>query len=367
MENLLKQIEELRERVLATWRLLGIDRKREEAGSKKREMNKPDFWQDQQRAVTISKQAEELSQEIREWEEMKKEVTELEELVAVAAQEGDTSLEAEARAQYETLLKKFEGLEFYVMFSGKYDEADAILSVHAGTGGVDAQDWAAMLLRMFLRLAEKMGWRAELVDRTAGNEAGIKSATLRVTGRYAYGYLQSESGVHRLVRISPFDAEAMRHTSFALVEVIPELPEAAEVAIKDEEVKIDVFRSSGPGGQSVNTTDSAIRLTHKPSGIVVTCQNERSQHQNRETALKILKAKLFKLEEEKKEAEELKLRGEAQKAEWGKQIRSYVLQPYKMAKDHRTGHETQDVDGVLDGDLSAFMAAYLRWHKKDGS
>jgi len=219
---------------------------------------------------------------------------------------------------------------------------------------------------MLLRFAEKRGWSVELVDRNAGTEAGIKSATYTVSGRYSYGYLKSEAGVHRLVRISPFDAEAMRHTSFALVEVIPELPEAAEIGLKDEDLKIDTFRSSGPGGQSVNTTDSAIRIKHLPTGIIVTCQNERSQHQNKETALKILKSKLHLLEEKRKEAEENKLRGEVEKAEWGKQIRSYVLQPYKMVKDHRTSHETQDVDGVLDGDLEAFMEAYLRWmHKQD--
>jgi peptide chain release factor 2 len=197
-----------------------------------------------------------------------------------------------------------------------------------------------------------------------GQEAGLKSATYLIRGRWAYGHLKGESGVHRLVRISPFDSEAMRHTSFALVEVIPELPETEQVEIKDSDLSIDVFRSSGPGGQSVNTTDSAVRIRHIPSGIVVTCQNERSQHQNKESAMNILKAKLFKLETERREAEERKLRGEAQKAEWGKQIRSYVMQPYKMVKDHRTDCETQDIDGVLDGGLMEFVEAYLRWSRK---
>ncbi|MCU0679063.1 MAG: peptide chain release factor 2 [Planctomycetes bacterium] len=365
MENLLKDIEILRGRVLSAFSLLAIDRKKEEVRSKKFEMNDPDFWHNRDRAVETGKRVEELDSEINKWEEMKKEVTELEELVAIGQKEGDTSIDGEAQTQYRALKAKYEKLEFYILFSSPHDAENAILSVHAGTGGVDAQDWAEMLLRMFLRFAEKKKFRAEIIDRVTGNEAGIKSATLRFAGRYAYGYLKSESGVHRLVRISPFDAEAMRHTSFALVEVIPELPETAEIEIKEEDVKLDVFRSSGPGGQSVNTTDSAVRLTHKPTGIVVTCQNERSQHQNKETAFKILRSKLFKLEEEKKTKEELKLRGEAQKAEWGKQIRSYVLQPYKMVKDHRTNHETPDVEGVLNGELAAFMEAYLKREKKE--
>ncbi|MCK4553651.1 peptide chain release factor 2 [Candidatus Parcubacteria bacterium] len=360
MENLLKQIEILRERLLDTWRLLDIDQQKAESRKQKAEMNKPDFWDDREYAVEVSQKVEELDSEINKWESLKKEITELEELVAVAAKEGDTSIDEDARKKHDELKNKFEKLEFLVLFSGKYDKSNAILSIHAGTGGVDAQDWAQILERMFLRFTEKMGWKAEIVDRTVGSEAGIKSMTMNVRGRWAYGYLRSESGVHRLVRISPFDAEAMRHTSFALVEVIPELPEAEEVEIKEEDLRIDVFRSSGPGGQGVNTTDSAVRIVHKPTNITVACQNERSQHQNKETALKILKSKLYKLQEEQKEKEELKLRGEAQKAEWGKQIRSYVMQPYKMVKDHRTEYETQDIDGVLDGDLEGFMEAYLR-------
>ena len=360
MENLLKNIEELRERLLDTWRLLDIDGQISEIGNLKFEIGKPGFWDDREHAVEVSKKLEELQSEVAEWERLKKEIIELEELVAMADKEGDESISDDARQNYNELKKKFEQLEFYVLFSGKYDQNNAILSIHAGAGGVDAQDWAQMLERMFLRFAEKKNWKTEIVDRAVGSEAGIKSMTMNVRGRWAYGYSRSEAGVHRLVRISPFDAEAMRHTSFALVEVIPELPEAEEVEVKDEDLRIDVYKSSGPGGQGVNTTDSAIRIVHKPSGITVACQNERSQHQNKETALKILKSKLYKLQEEKKEKEELKMRGEAQKAEWGKQIRSYVMQPYKMVKDHRTKFETQDVDGVLDGDLEGFMEAFLR-------
>lgn len=365
MENLLKDIEVLREQVIETMRLLGIERKASEAHRLKVEMARPDFWDDQAKAVAISQEADELTKEVKEWEDLLTEIRDLEELIAEGQKEGDSSIDDMAHEQYLKLRKKYDRLEFYVMFSGKYDRGNCMLSIHAGTGGVDAQDWAEILMRMFLRFAEKMEFKTEMLDLTRGNEAGIKSATIAVKGRYAYGYLQSESGVHRLVRISPFDAEAMRHTSFALVEVIPELPDTAEVELSDADIEIDVFKSSGPGGQGVNTTDSAVRIKHKPTNIVVTCQNERSQHQNRETALKLLKSKLFKIEEEKREAEELKLRGKAQKAEWGKQIRSYVMQPYKMVKDHRTEHETQDIDGVLDGDLKGFMEEYLRWAKNN--
>lgn len=360
MENLLKQIEELRERLLDIWGLLDIDKLKLKIQNSKFKVSEPDFWKEREKAVEITRELEETEKEISKWESLKKEITELEELVAVAAKEGDMSIVEDAHKKYQELKEKYEKLEFLVMFSGKYDKNNAILSIHAGTGGVDAQDWAEMLERMFLRFAEKKGWKATVLDQTVGAEAGIKSAAIKISGRWAYGYLKSESGVHRLVRISPFDAEQMRHTSFALVEVIPELPEAEEIKIKDEDLRIDVFRSSGPGGQSVNTTDSAVRIVHIPTNIVVACQTERSQHQNKETALKILKSKLFKLEEEEKEKKEKKIRGETQKAEWGKQIRSYVLQPYKMVKDHRTNCETADVDGVLDGELEPFMEAYLR-------
>lgn len=363
MENLLKEIEILRERLLKTWGLLDIDRKKSEVRSKKLEMNNPSFWNDREKAVETSKEAEELDGEINKWENLKKEITDLEELVAVAAREGDVSIDEEAHKKHKELKKEFEELEFFVLFSGKYDRNNAVISIHAGTGGVDAQDWAQILERMFLRFAEKNKWKVEVVDRNVGAEAGIKSASYKISGTWAYGYLKSESGVHRLVRISPFDGEAMRHTSFALVEVIPELPEAENIEIKESDLRIDVYRASGPGGQGVNTTDSAVRVVHNPTGITVTCQTQRSQHQNKETALKILKSKLLQLEEEKKEEEELKMRGEAQKAEWGKQIRSYVMQPYQMVKDHRTNHETSDIKAVLDGELKPFMESYLRFKR----
>ncbi len=357
----MKKIEELREKLLNLWELLDIERAKVRLAELKDKMNAPDFWDDRERAVEISRAAENEEKEITKWEKLKKEITDLEELVAVAEKENDTSMHDDVAKKYEELKEELGKQEFFVLFSEKYDQSNAILSIHAGTGGVDAQDWAQILERMFLRFAEDKGWKVEILDRTIGAEAGIKSATFRIDGRWAYGYLKSESGVHRLVRISPFDAEQMRHTSFALVEVVPELPEAENVEIKDADLRIDVYRASGPGGQGVNTTDSAVRIVHQPTSIVVTCQSERSQHQNKERAMRILKSKLFKLQEEEREKEELKLRGEAQKAEWGKQIRSYVMQPYQLVKDHRTEYETSDIRAVLDGKLDNFVEAYLRW------
>ncbi|MBI4812223.1 peptide chain release factor 2 [Candidatus Falkowbacteria bacterium] len=360
MENLLKQLEELRERLLDIWGLLDIDQKKSKIKNQKLKMSEPNFWDNREKAVEISREVEWEEEEVAKWERLKKEITELEELVAVAQKEGDTSIDEEARKQYKELKDKLDKLEFFVLFSGKYDRNNAVLSIHAGTGGTEAQDWAQMLERMYLRFAEKRGWRAEILDRNTGTEAGIKNVSIKIDGLWAYGYLRSESGVHRLVRISPFDAEQMRHTSFALVEVIPELPEAETIEIKAEELDISTYGSSGPGGQHMQKTESAVRVKHKPSGITVAVQSERSQHQNKEKAMKILKSKLFKLREEEQEKETKKLRGETQKAEWGKQIRSYVMQPYQMVKDHRTEHETSNIKAVLDGELEEFMESYLR-------
>ena len=366
MENLLKNLNDLRERVKKTTELLRLDGMRSELQGLERRMQASDFWQNQNKAKAVSQEASDLRGEIQKWDDLLKRITDLEELTAVAQKEKniDDTLEDELAGRHKELAEEFDKLEFLVLFSEKYDKNSAILSIHAGTGGTDAQDWANMLERMYLRFAESKNWSAEIIDRTTGNEAGIKNVMLKITGRWAYGYLKSEAGVHRLVRISPFDAEKLRHTSFALVEIIPELPEAEEIIIRDEDLRIDVYRSSGAGGQSVNTTDSAVRVTHLPSKIVVTCQNERSQSQNKETAMKILKSKLFQLEEGRKQEEEAKLRGENLSPEWGNQIRSYVMQPYKMVKDHRTDFETQDVESVLDGKLEEFMESYLRWKRR---
>lgn len=272
---------------------------------------------------------------------------------------GDSKLEKDINKKISKLQNQFNKLDFAVLFSSNYDKGNVVLSIHAGTGGVDAQDWSEILLRMYLRFCEQHKFSAKIVDRVDGSEAGIKSVMLEIEGRYAYGWLKSEGGVHRLVRISPFDAEKMRHTSFALVEVLPEL-EDVEIELKDDDLKIEVMRSSGHGGQSVNTTDSAVRITHLPTKISVKCQNERSQLQNRKTAMKILKSKLLKHYEGQEEKKIKKIKGDHQQAEWGNQARSYVMQPYKLVKDHRTKYETQDIDKILDGELDDFIENYLR-------
>jgi len=277
------------------------------------------------------------------------------------AQLDDDSLRADLEQEVASIEEEVETRSFNAMFSGKYDSDDAILAIHAGAGGTDSQDWAAMLERMFLRWAEKKGFEIEIMDRSEGEEAGLKSVTVAVDGKYAFGYLRSEKGVHRLVRLSPFDAAHRRHTSFALVEVLPQVAmDDPDISIDPSEIKIDVFRSSGAGGQNVQKNSTAIRLTHLPTGIVVTCQNERSQTQNREFAMRILRARLVEMKQAEKEEEVAVLRGEYTKAEWGSQIRSYVLHPYQMVKDHRTEHETGNTASVLDGALDEFMEAYLR-------
>lgn len=273
----------------------------------------------------------------------------------------DASLRAELEAEILAIEAELEKRSFTAMLSGRYDHDSAILAIHAGAGGTDSQDWAAMLERMYLRWAESRGFETEILDITEGEEAGIKSVTIAVDGEYAFGYLRSEKGVHRLVRLSPFDAAHRRHTSFALVEVLPQVAmDEAEIDIDPDDIKLDVFRSSGAGGQNVQKNATAVRITHIPTGIVVTCQNERSQTQNREFAMRILRARLLELRQAEKEEERAVLRGEYTKAEWGSQIRSYVLHPYQMVKDHRTERESGNTQSVLDGDLDEFMEAYLR-------
>lgn len=305
---------------------------------------------------------EELRKEIADLSRLETEIDELIEMIEIVSQESDEAQEIEIKII--ELEKEIEKLEFKILLGGEYDRNDAIMAIHSGAGGVDAQDWAEMLLRMYLRFAEKNNFKTKIIDEARGQEAGIKSVTVEISGPYAFGYLKSEAGVHRLVRLSPFNSDNLRQTSFALVEILPVIEEMAEVKIDPQDLRVDVYRSSGAGGQSVNTTDSAVRITHLPTGIVATCQNERSQLQNKEQAMKILRAKLHQKYLEEQEKEKQKLRGEYTSAEWGSQIRSYVVHPYKMVKDHRTKYETANAESVLDGNLMEFMEAYLKSLKK---
>lgn len=323
-------------------------------------MTEKDFWNDTQKAAEVAKEAEFLQTEINNLENIEKRTKETEEFLDLF-ETATKKEQAEIEKQIEELQKEFEALEFKTLLSGQYDKNDVILAIRSGAGGVDAQDWSEMLLRMYLRFAEKNGFKTKVVEKSQGSEAGIKSATVEISGAYAYGYLQSEAGVHRLVRLSPFNADNLRQTSFSLVEILPVIEEISEVKINPQDLVIDTYRSSGAGGQHVNTTDSAVRITHIPTGIVATCQSERSQMQNKEQAMRVLKARIHKEFLEKQQEEKMKLRGEYKSAEWGNQIRSYVLHPYKMVKDHRTKYESSDPENILDGELHEFMESYLRW------
>jgi peptide chain release factor 2 len=304
------------------------------------------------------RQLAELKKVVSKWREMENKVADAAELLTLA--EEDASLEPEVESELAAVATRLEELELETAFSSEYDARNAILSIHAGAGGTESQDWTEMLMRMYLRWAERHGYEAEILDTTPGDEAGIKSVTLSISGDYACGYLKSEHGVHRLVRLSPFDADHLRHTSFALVEVMPEAEGDVDVKIGPDDLKVDVFRSSGPGGQHMQKTSTAVRLTHLPTGQVVTCQSERSQHQNKEIALRILQSRLLEMELVKRAEERAKLKGKRISAGWGNQIRSYVLHPYKMVKDHRTDYQTSDTTAVLDGELDGFIQAYLR-------
>ena len=323
-------------------------------------MSKPGFWKDSLQAQKKQKRLAHLKRDVERWSNLRSQVEDIETLLELAEEEKDTSLHEEIRSELKDLEEKLEQLEFELMLSGEHDHNSAILEIHSGAGGTDAQDWAEMLLRMYLRWCEKKGFKIQSLDLLSGEEAGIKSTTVMVTGDYAYGYLRAEVGVHRLVRLSPFDAGHRRHTSFASVFVYPDIEDEVEIEINEQDIRIDTFRSGGPGGQHVNVTDSAVRITHLLTGIVVQCQNERSQHRNRELAMKVLRARLYEYEMEKKAEEMAKLHGEKQDIAFGNQIRSYVLHPYRMVKDLRTDVEVSDVERVMDGDLDGFIEAYLK-------
>ncbi|WP_157074722.1 peptide chain release factor 2 [Thermovenabulum gondwanense] len=343
---------------------LEIDALKEEIKNLEEKTYRPDFWDDPQKAQEVMQRLNMLKEKVESYEGLYREYADLLSLIELAEDEQEEELIKEILQDAEKFKKEFEKLRLKSLLRGKYDKNNAILSLHAGAGGTEAQDWVEMLLRMYTRWAEDKGYRVKVLDILPGDEAGIKSATILVEGPYAYGYLKSESGVHRLVRISPFDAAGKRHTSFASVDVIPEIDDDIEVEIKPEDIKIETFRSGGAGGQYVNKTESAVRIIHIPTGIVVTCQNERSQQSNRNTAMKLLKAKLFNLYWEEQQKKINELRGEQKEIAWGSQIRSYVFHPYSLVKDHRTNVEVGNVQAVMDGELDDFIIAYLKMNKE---
>ena len=322
-------------------------------------MGEPTFWDDPEEAQKINQELNDIKISVDKYKALTAKFEDAETLWEMGMEDKDESVEADVKAEMSEVREGLEALRLEVLLSGPYDANNAYLELHAGAGGTEAQDWTQMLLRMYGRWAERHGFTVETTDLLPGDEAGVKSVTIFVKGHNAYGFLKSEKGVHRLVRISPFDSNARRHTSFSACDVMPEIDDAVEVDINMAEVRVDTYRASGAGGQHINKTSSAVRMTHEPTGIVVQCQNERSQLQNREQCLKMLRAKLFELEQEKKEAEIAKLEGDQQKIEWGSQIRSYVFQPYTMVKDHRTNEETGNVQAVMDGELDPFIRAFL--------
>lgn len=316
----------------------------------------PNFWDDANKAQETMREISDLRDQVTVWQNLSNRLNDARELAAMA----DESMQAELKSEAKSLLAQIAQLEFQTLFSDKYDSEDAILAIHAGAGGTEAQDWAQMLQRMFIRWGEAHNMRIDILDESSGDEAGIKSTLISFKGHYAFGRLKSERGVHRLVRISPYDSSSRRHTSFAKVEVWPDVAEDIEIEVNEKDLRVDRFRASGAGGQHVQKNETAVRLTHMPTGIVVSCQNQRSLTQNMQVAMNILKAQLFDLERRKQEAEMAALKGEDVDAGWGSQIRSYVLHPYKMVKDHRTNFEVGNAQGVLDGDLDGFIEAYLR-------
>ena len=323
-------------------------------------MSDPDFWNDPDSARDISQEATQLKDAVEGYKKLVTDIEEAKLMLEMAIEEEDTSMEGELTTVVEQLTHEVEHREVLLLLSGEYDKNNAILTFHAGAGGTEAQDWCSMLIRMYLRWAEKQGYSISLMDEQVGDEAGIKSATFLIKGENAFGYMKSEKGVHRLVRISPFDSAARRHTSFCAVDVMPEIDETVEINLDMKDVQVDTYRASGAGGQHINKTDSAVRMTHTPTGIVVQCQSERSQIQNREQCLKLLRAKLFELELEKQAELKEQLGGTYQAIEWGSQIRSYVFHPYNMVKDHRTSVETGNVQAVMDGNLDQFMEGFLK-------
>jgi peptide chain release factor 2 len=338
------------------WCVFDLPAKESKLEELQKQSQDPDLWEDPEHAQQVMKKLATLTEEVEHWHKLSQRVKDALELAELE----DESLGAELEKEVNEIEGELERQEFDAMLSGKYDRGDALLAIHAGAGGTDSQDWAEMLERMYLRWAEQHGYECDILDLSEGEEAGIKSVTIAVDGRYAYGYLRPEKGVHRLVRLSPYDSAHRRHTSFALVEVLPQVEDDTTVEINPNDLRIDTYRSAGAGGQNVQKNDTAVRITHLPTGIVVTCQNERSQTQNKENAMRVLRARLLELKQQEQEEKIAELRGEYQKAEWGSQIRSYVLHPYQMVKDHRTDFEVGNTQAVLNGDIDGFIEAYLR-------
>jgi len=356
-----QEISRMQDRVSRVHGYLHLDQKAERVSALEEQASAPGFWNDQMGAQAVMAEAAELRDEIATYESIASDLEDLEVANELAVSAQDADLATETTRDLEDLSVRVDRLELSTWLTGEFDHGDALVTIIPGAGGLESQDWAEMLMKMLMKYADACGWKADLHDAPKGVELGIERAVFTVHGKDAYGLLMSEHGVHRLVRISPTDEKERRHTTFAKVEVLPVVPREAEVEVKEEDIRVDVYRSSGPGGQSVNTTDSAVRITHVPSGLVVTCQNEKSQHKNKDAAMVILKSRLFELEHERLVAELEELKGEKQDIAFGSQIRSYVLYPYQMVKDHRTDVETGNVDAVLGGDLERFVVGYHRW------
>ncbi|HOV93537.1 MAG TPA: peptide chain release factor 2 [Spirochaetales bacterium] len=366
LEELTKPITDLRDEIMNIWGRLDAPRLEQTIKEKEAVASAPGFWDDAEKAGRIFSQIKQIRERIDTWKKLVQDADALAELQQMALAENQEDLEADLRSSYEDIKSRFDSAVILELLSGEADESDAFLSIHAGSGGTEACDWASMLLRMYTRWAERKGFKTETIDLLEA-EGGIKSATLQISGSYAYGYLRGESGVHRLVRISPFDANARRHTSFASVYVLPVLDDSIDVEIRPEDIRIDTYRSGGAGGQKVNKTDSAVRITHLATGIVVTCQNERSQYKNKDVAMSVLKSRLYDYYKQEKEKENAKFQSDKKEIAWGSQIRSYVFQPYTMVKDHRTKFMVGNVQAVMDGDIDPFIESYLRWKWQGGT
>ena len=361
LEQYSQDIQQIRKSILSSGEALHVEHMKEQIEELTQEMNQPEFWNDTERSTRVNQKVGHLKNKLEHYQSLLSSADDIETMMELAQEENDEDMVTEVGEELTSLREQADALELETMMRGDYDDNDAVLSLHAGAGGTEAQDWTQMLFRMYTRYCEHMGFDVKVLDLLDGDEAGIKSVTFEVSGDHAYGYLRGEKGVHRLVRISPFDSNARRHTSFSSLDVAPMLEdEGDDIVIDMKDVRVDTYHSSGAGGQNVNKTSSAVRMTHFPTGIVVACQTERDQVQNRATCLKMLKARLLELKEREKEQQMADIKGEMKKIEWGSQIRSYVFQPYTMVKDHRTNYENGNVNAVMDGDLEGFVNAYLK-------